>query len=55
MSGNQLRWFEVAACALPVTAVLAWLSWTFVESPIIARKRAILDAVEGLPRLLKAI
>jgi len=36
------------AAGLPLTLALAWLSWTFVENPILRRKAAIVEPVERL-------
>lgn len=50
-------WWLLALMALPLTAMFAWLSWTFVEHPVLSRKKQILalsDRVMGLARLRSA-
>ena len=39
-------WWRLTLAALPPTLVCAWLSWTFVERPILSRKAPILKAVD---------
>ena len=41
-------WWLLTLLSLPVTAVLAWLSWTFVEGPIAARKRLVLTRLDAM-------
>ena len=41
-----LNWWSTAVVGLAVTGVLAWLSWTLVEHPILKRKRLIIAAVD---------
>ena len=48
-------WWLLTLIALPITAACAWLSWTLIEHPILARKKLILSAsdslMDGLMRL----
>jgi peptidoglycan/LPS O-acetylase OafA/YrhL len=39
-------WWRLALLALPSTLLCAWLSWSLVEHPILARKKEILAAVD---------
>lgn len=39
-------WWMLTLVSLPVVVAVAWLSWTFVESPILSRKKAIVGAVD---------
>lgn len=39
-------WWVLTLVSLPVVVAVAWLSWTFVESPILSRKKAIVGAVD---------
>jgi peptidoglycan/LPS O-acetylase OafA/YrhL len=41
-------WWQLTLIALPLTAVFAWLSWTFVERPVLSRKKAFLHQVDRL-------
>ena len=36
----QISVIDILAIGLPVTILIAWLSWTFVEKPVLARKDA---------------
>jgi peptidoglycan/LPS O-acetylase OafA/YrhL len=40
------RWWQLAFLALPSSALCAWLSWNWVEHPVLARKKDILAAVD---------
>ncbi len=37
-------WWSLTLISLPLTALFAWFSWTFVEEPILSRKKSILRA-----------
>ncbi len=39
-------WWLLMLVSLPLTAVCAWLSWTWIERPILVRKKPILAAVD---------
>lgn len=39
-------WWLLILISLPLTAVCAWLSWTWVEKPILVRKKPILAVVD---------
>ncbi len=39
-------WWRLTLAALPPTLVCAWLSWTFVERPVLSRKASILKAAD---------
>ena len=41
-------WWLLSLISLPVTTACAWLSWTFVEHPILARKKKVLAASDWL-------
>ena len=39
-------WWLMVLVSLPLTAVCAWLSWNWIEKPILVRKKPILAAVD---------
>lgn len=47
-------WWLLALVSLPLTAVCAWLSWTWIEKPILVRKKPILAAVDRAWAVLPA-
>ena len=47
-------WWRLTVIALPPTFVCAWLSWNWVEHPILSRKARILAALDGGPATAKA-
>lgn len=50
--GFAISWPWLALLSLPATALCAWLSWNFVELPVLSRKHAIL---RGTDRWLSAV
>jgi peptidoglycan/LPS O-acetylase OafA/YrhL len=39
-------WWVLTLISVPLVVAVAWLSWTFVESPILSRKKSIVTAVD---------
>ena len=40
-----ITWWQLVLVALPATTAVAWLSWTFVENPVLSRKRSVVQFV----------
>ncbi len=45
-------WWLLTVMALPLTAIFAWLSWTLVEHPVLARKKQFLALSDRLLALV---
>lgn len=47
-------WWELSLIALPLIGLCAWLSWTFVEQPVLARKWKIIGSIEAIASRARA-